>query len=337
MKPFLVRHLLAEGGEPVAYLDPDILVFLPLDGIELLAREHDIVLTPHTSVPLPEDGFPPGEVAFLEAGVFNLGFIAVGAGAVPFLDWWAERLSRRCLVATQQHLFVDQKWIDLVPCYFRHFVLRDPAVNVAYWNLPVRTLERRGDEWSVDGEPLVFFHFSGYDSAKPHLLSKYQGPDPRIRLDEHPALQAICDMYAARLEERGHSELRRSGYGFANLPSGMPLDARTRGVYRRALVACEKAGAELPPSPFGPGGDAAFIDWLGSPAGNPADWGGLSVLGASAWLTEPGVRDAFPRVPGPDADRLLEWLEQGGARQLGMATWLCRGRVGDAAVAAPTG
>lgn len=335
VKPFLLRHLLREGGEPVTYLDPDILVFRPLDGIERLAREHDIVLTPHTSVPLADDGFPPGEVAFLEAGVFNLGFIAVGGGAVPFLDWWAERLSRRCLVATAQHLFVDQKWIDLVPCYFRHHVLRDPAVNVAYWNLPVRTLEQRDGGWLVDGEPLVFFHFSGYDPAKPHLLSKYQGPNPRIRLDEHPALKAICDMYAARLEERGHAALRRSGYGFAELPSGMPLDARTRAVYRRSLVACETAGAEPPPNPFAAGGDGAFIDWLASPAGDPADWGGLSVLGASAWITEPGVRDAFPRVPGPDADRLLEWLEEGGARQLGMATWLCRGRVGGGAVPAP--
>ena len=56
------------------------------------------------------------------------------------------------------------------------------------------------------------------------------------------------------------------------------------------------------------------------------------MLGASAWLTEPGVRDAFPAVPGPDADRLLEWLEDGGARQLGVATWLCRGRVEGAEV-----
>ena len=181
----------------------------------------------------------------------------------------------------------------------------------------------------------MFFHFSGYDPAKPHLLSKYQGHDPRIRLDEHPALKALCDMYAGRLEERGHSELRRSPYGYATLPGGMPLDARTRGVYRRTLVACEKAGAALPPNPFGPDGEGAFLDWLGSPAGDPADWGALSVLGASAWIAEPGVRDAFPAVPGPDAGRLLEWLEEGGARQLGMATWLCRGRAADAGVPAP--
>jgi hypothetical protein len=334
VKPTLLRHLLAEGGEPVAYLDPDIIVFRPLDEIERLAREDDIVLTPHTSVPLPDDGHLPGEVAFLEAGVFNLGFVAVGAGAVPFLDWWAERLSRRCLVATHQHLFVDQKWIDLVPCYFRHHVLRDPAVNVAYWNLPVRTLERRDDGWVVDGKPLVFFHFSGYDPAKPHLLSKYQGPDPRIRLHEHPDLRALCDDYAARLRARGHAELRRSGYGYATLPGGMPLDARMRAVYRGTLVGCEAAGAAPPPT-RGCEGEDAFLDGLAPPAGDPADWGDLSVLAASVRLAEPGLRDAFPSVPGHDAGRLLEWLEEGGARRMGIATWLCRARVADEAVSAP--
>ena len=331
VKPTLLRHLVLQRGEPVTYLDPDILVFRPLDEIERLARRDDIVLTPHTSVPLPDDGHLPGEVAFLEAGVFNLGFVAVGLGAVPFLDWWAERLSRRCLVATHEHLFVDQKWIDLVPCYFRHHVLRDPAVNVAYWNLPVRTFERRPEGWFVDGLPLVFFHFSGYDPAEPHLLSKYQGPDPRIRLDEHPDLRAICDMYAGRLEERGHAELRRSGYGYAALPGGMPLDARMRRVYRHTLVACERAAAPAPPNPFGADGGRAFVDWLASPAGDPADWGALSVLAASVWFTEARVREAFPAVPGPDADRLLDWLEEGGARRLGVATWLCRGRAGGAA------
>ena len=90
-------------------------------------------------MPLPDDGKPPGEVAFLEAGVFNLGFVAVGAGRACRSStggptgWRASAWS-----PPQQPLFVDQKWIDLVPCYFRHHVLRDPEVNVAYWNLPVR-------------------------------------------------------------------------------------------------------------------------------------------------------------------------------------------------------
>ena len=334
VKPTLLRHLLTQGGEPVAYLDPDIIVFEPLDEIERLARADDIVLTPHTSVPLPDDGKLPGEVAFLEAGVFNLGFVAVGAGAVPFLDWWVEKLARQCLVATHRHLFVNQKWIDFVPCYFRHHVLRDPAVNVAYWNLPVRRLERRPEGWFVDDRPLVFFHFSGYDPAKPDLFSKFQGPDPRIRLDEHDDLRALCDDYAARLLERGHAELRRSAYGLGRLPSGLTLEPKMRSVYRRSLVACETTGATPPPNPLQE--ERAFVEWLCSPAGDPADWGALSIYAASTWMDEPGLRNAFPAVPGPDAGRYLDWLEEGGAQSFGMPTWLCRSASSAAAVVTGT-
>ncbi len=330
VKPTLMRHLLDTTGEPVAYLDPDILVFRPLDEIERLARAEDIVLTPHTSVPLPDDGKHPYEAAFLACGVFNLGFVAVGPGGGPFLDWWAGRLARHCVDAPAQGLFVDQKWIDLVPAYFRHHAMRLPEVNVAYWNLPVRDFRRAptdlptgGADWTVDGRPLVFFHFSGYDPARPDLLSKYQGADPRIRLEEHPDLKAICDDYGTRLLERGHAELRRQPYGLDRLPGGLVLEPRMRRLYRRALMAAESAGAPLPPNPF-TDGEAAFVGWLTAPAGDPAELGSLSVYGAAAWVDEPGVRNAFPAIPGPDAYRLLEWLEAGGAESLGMPSWLCR-------------
>ncbi len=331
VKPTLLRHLVRETGDPVTYLDPDIVVFEPLDEIERRAREHEIVLTPHTSIPLPDDGKRPHEAAFLEAGVFNLGFIAVSPAAVPFLDWWAGRLARHCLVATHEGIFVDQKWINLVPCYFpNHYVMRDPEVNVAYWNLPVRRLESRPEGWFVDDRRLIFFHFSGYDPARPDLFSKYQGADPRIRLDEHRDLRALCDDYAACLEAAGHSELRRSPYGLDRLAGGMELEPRMRRVYRRALMTAEAEGRGLPPNPFDPGGDAAFTDWLASHAGDPADLGDLSVYSLAAWLEEPALRSAFPHIPGPDADRLVDWLEGGGAESLGMPAWLCRARIGAA-------
>ena len=40
-------------------------------------------------------------------------------------------------------MHADQRWLDFVPSYFEHHVLRDPGVNVAQWNLHERRVRRR--------------------------------------------------------------------------------------------------------------------------------------------------------------------------------------------------
>ena len=82
--------------------------------------------------------------------------------------------------------FTDQRWVDAVPTMFEHTVLRDTACNVAYWNLHQRTLERTTDGvYTVDGNPLRFFHYSGHDPHRPFQLSKHVvDPDPSGRRPE---------------------------------------------------------------------------------------------------------------------------------------------------------
>ena len=52
------------------------------------------------------------------AGLFNLGFICVGPTALPFLDWWHERLRLDAVVDPANALFTDQRWVDWVPSLF---------------------------------------------------------------------------------------------------------------------------------------------------------------------------------------------------------------------------
>ncbi len=88
VKPLLLRRLLDDGAGEVIYLDPDIRVYGVLSDVVDLARRHEIVLTPHTMRPFPVDGREVDARFILSAGVYNLGFIAVGAAARPFLEWW---------------------------------------------------------------------------------------------------------------------------------------------------------------------------------------------------------------------------------------------------------
>jgi hypothetical protein len=59
VKPSVLRYLLDGGYARVFYFDPDIQVFAPLAAVMDPLEDHDIVLTPHVTEPVPLDGSGP--------------------------------------------------------------------------------------------------------------------------------------------------------------------------------------------------------------------------------------------------------------------------------------
>jgi hypothetical protein len=110
----------------VLYFDADVQVFGRLDDLGNLARHHGIVITPHTTEPMPRHGWRPTEREILQVGVYNAGFVGLGASGRKVTDWWSERPPRDGIRETAEMLFTDQRWLDFVPGYFRHHVVRDP-------------------------------------------------------------------------------------------------------------------------------------------------------------------------------------------------------------------
>ena len=265
VKPWLLRRLRHSGPAEVIYFDPDIEIFTPLDDIAELARTHSIVLAPHVTEPIPRDGLRPTETDILGAGIYNLGFIAVGRGSDEFLDWWSVRLKRDAFIDPPRMRFTDQRWVDFVPGLFRHHILRDRGCDVAYWNLHSRHLAWSGSRYEVDGQPLRFFHFSGYHPAAPDVLSKFQEDKPRVVLSGNPALGKICAEYGRRLIAEGFAEASRAPYGYASFGDGVKIDSCMRRLYREALAGFDAGEAAEPPSPFGPDGAQVFLDWLNEP------------------------------------------------------------------------
>jgi hypothetical protein len=266
IKPWLLEHLLYRTDGPVIYLDPDIEVHADISGIARLAGECGIVLTPHLLRPIPRDRKTTNETAILAAGIFNLGFIGVGFGAHDdgFLRFWQERLRRDGISDPERMRFVDQRWVDFIHC-FPHTVLDDPGCNVAYWNVWGRGLSCCGENVFVDGRPLRFMHYSGFDPRHPELLSIHQSFRPRILLSEHPILRALCRSYRAKLLAEGYEKYLNIAYGWAVTRVGTTLDAPARACYRAALLeadAGDAATAATPPGPFDPDGGEAFAAWL---------------------------------------------------------------------------
>jgi glycosyltransferase involved in cell wall biosynthesis/SAM-dependent methyltransferase len=326
VKPVLLRHLLRSSTD-VIYLDPDIKIYGSLDEASRLAREHGIVLTPHTMEPIPRDGKWIDDFHILAAGVYNLGFIAVGSTSNAFIDWWWQRTSREARIDPTRMMFTDQRWVDFVPSFFDHFILKDPTYNVAYWNLHARELTWTGENYLVNGRPLTFFHFSGFDGKRPHLLSKHQGSRPRILLSDRPVLARICQDYQRHLERAGVSEESAVPYGWRALPSGLLFDRHMRRLYREELDAFQEGRGPEPPNPFGP--DGRFIEWLKEPVA-----GGLCPKVPrylhSIYQDRIDLQRAFPDLAGPDGWHYLEWVRTDGAVQHNIPPALLPPSFGDA-------
>ncbi|HVR41082.1 MAG TPA: glycosyltransferase, partial [Thermoanaerobaculia bacterium] len=314
VKPWVFEHLFARGASSVIYLDPDIEVFDSLGPLEPLTHKHGIVLTPHVTEPLPQDGKRPDECDLLLSGIFNLGFLAVsGEAAKTFLPWWRQRLRRNCLNDPAAGLFVDQHWIDFVPALFEPWILKDPGYNVAYWNLPHRVLTRDGDTIKVNGSALRFFHYSGFTPRTPHLLSKHQHQSLRIRLSDMPLLAELCERYAAALEAAGFADCGALPYGFAATAGGLPLDARTRRALRHTYLA-DEAGERTPsfPNPFSTAGAGDVVQRLLRPSPHAP---GVPAWLGEIWSERADLRIAFPRIDSVDANRFLDWVRTQGIRE----------------------
>ena len=305
VKPLLLSRLLDDGAEEAIYLDPDIKVYDVLDHASVLAGEHGIVLTPHTMRPFPKDDRRVDGLFILAAGVYNLGFIGVSGRARPFLDWWWQTTRRHAIVDVTRNLFTDQRWIDYVPCFFDHAILKDPGYNVAYWNLHARELTTQDGAYRVDGQPLRFFHFSGFNIKKPWLLSKYQEQRPRVLLSEHPSLSRLCRDYAEAVEEAGGVKSDQP-YGWSRTSCGLELTTRMRRLYREAVLAAEGKGGAEPPNPFDAAHPGDFVAWLNQPETNGVT--GVSRYIASIHADRLDLQIQFPALDGPDAVRFINWL-----------------------------
>lgn len=262
-KAYVLDYLLGRApARRFVYLDSDIYVFARLDAMIARLDEADFVVTPHTIQPLPApERFweKPSLGDLAGAGVFNAGMIAMrrSAAAGEFLQTWKRLVAGPGAFVSGLGAQAEQNSFNWISCFVESYaVLRDTAYNVAYWNLHDRSLRCVGDgRWTVDGRPLVTFHFSGFSPAS-YVLSKY---DNRYSLHLVPALARLRDFYASRLEANDHGELD-SAYGFESFPSGIRIDGLMREIYRTHE---EFLRTEL--SPWTPAGEASYARALLAP------------------------------------------------------------------------
>ena len=234
VKPYLLSYLFRRFNiDKLLYLDPDILILNSLDPLRNYLDDSNVLLTPHLLSPLPNDGLTQTDHDVLKSGTYNLGFLGLrnSVAAERLLQWWSGKLYHHCMVALENNLFVDQRWMDMTPALFDGVkIIRDPEYNVAYWNLHERIISVE-DEVTVNRRPLRFFHFSGFDADKPGVVSKHQN---RFGMTDIGDTYKLYLRYRDLLVERGWNDTKDWKYGLDYFHNGIKIHRRlavTTGVW----------------------------------------------------------------------------------------------------------
>jgi hypothetical protein len=233
VKPAVLRSLVDEGWETIIYLDPDILVMSPLDDLMEIVAENALTLTPHILNIDEENAIEKFDKTLLNAGMFNAGFIGLSQSqeTKTFLHWWESRTSGNGAFFANSGLNYDQRWLDLAPGYVeRLFVLRDPGVNVAYYNLIDRRVVFENCLYRVNGSTLKLIHFSGFN---PELLPSSSIYQPDVLVSDFGPLEDLFRLYAEKLLALGWKTLSAGSEikGFRNFRRRLLALVKSRRRY----------------------------------------------------------------------------------------------------------
>lgn len=278
------------SAEKIFYFDPDMVIFSGLDDLIERLDRHAILLTPHQTVPEESlNAIIDNEICSLKHGVFNLGFLGTrtnGQG-LELINWWAERLKHFCHDDIAGGLFTDQRWMDLAPCFFSDIeIVRDPGCNVATWNLTHRHAEGSLEKGiTINGEPLKFYHFSGFDGGAQEIMLKKYAPKGSVLFD-------LRRWYIGECKRMGQAQLGSRLCRYHAFDNGEPITKAHRILYR-ARLDLRRAF----PHPFQAAGDSYY------------DWFRLNISGAKA-QDEAADEDALMRSQLFDARSELDLIKR---------------------------
>lgn len=208
VKPFYIDYLWRTYGtdHQIIYLDPDILLYRPLEHVTKALKSYPVVLTPMFCEAPAETSLD--ELVALRHGMFNLGFIALRYSdeSNRLIQWWKARLRTHCLIDKPRGIFVDQKWIDLVPLLFEGiFILKHRGYNIAWWNFSERKLIDSGSDFAVNHPDLqlFFFHFSGFKPGSEYITGR--SGEPQFAYGNRSELKRLAEEYRIMLLENRYN------------------------------------------------------------------------------------------------------------------------------------
>ena len=179
LKSQLMLYAIRKGTQKVLWCDPDMMFFSDPRVLFEQMTEQSFLLTPHYRALRPSLDHTNFKKNFTE-GLFQAGCVGAGQEAACVLDWWSEACQWEMRKDTCDGLYVDQRFLDLVPVLWEQTVIsRHRGCNVAEWNWHENRRIQVGDQVLINGvDPVIFIHFTDatiaqIDTGRDQILKTY--------------------------------------------------------------------------------------------------------------------------------------------------------------------
>ena len=156
--PVFVRFCLEKipKNQLLTKVDSDLYFYQSPRPVFERAQGHSVIITPHR--------FPAALRDRERYGKFNTGWVSLRnnrAGMACARDWEQQCL-QWCHDRPEPKRYADQKYLDAWPKRHQGVrILKHPGANLANWNVGEADLVWDGAKVWVNGQPLLFYHFSG--------------------------------------------------------------------------------------------------------------------------------------------------------------------------------
>ena len=156
---WMVRN--SSDGEIVVYLDADLLFFGdPRILLDELAGDGNILIHEHR--------YSPDKAHFEKiSGRFNVGLVAfrVGEESRTCVDRWRAQTLEKCEIDLANCCCGDQGYLDEWPSLYPGLrILGNIGGGVAPWNVNQYQVGKNGHGPTVDGCPVVFYHYHALET-----------------------------------------------------------------------------------------------------------------------------------------------------------------------------
>jgi hypothetical protein len=167
LTPSLPLYLLERepGIDAISYLDADLRFYSSPEPVLAELSRGSVLIIPH--------GFPESLRHLEPYGKYNVGMVSFrnDADGVACLERWRGQCLEWCYDRLEGGRYADQAYLDAWPDTQAGVVVVDRAgVGLGPWNFMRYRIDTTGPVITVDGEPLVFYHFHRFKSVGPRVF-----------------------------------------------------------------------------------------------------------------------------------------------------------------------